>query len=335
MSGAGYDPFKPGTDGAWMLDAVGFDPLRESSLESRFTVSNGFLGVRGGRAISRGARWVAPPRTYVAGLFDTAVAPGSPPGLAPAADWLRVRISTSGGRIAHEPDDVSGHRQILDLRRGVLVSDCRPTPGRGLAGRLQTLRLVSLSDRAIGLQVVRLEIEAGEGDVTFEASFEGVDLGLVSERLEPGLGVWRTQRSGKLLAMAAATGLQLDGRELEPTGRDRLTWSWTWRSRAGQVVDFQRIVAVARGGGGEAEPAAEAIAKLERARRRGYRAVITDHEAAWAERWRRSDVQIAGDPAAEKALRFALYHLNCTSSEVLGQSGCGFSGGLASSGVDI
>jgi trehalose/maltose hydrolase-like predicted phosphorylase len=56
---------------AWVVDADGYDELREGSLESRFAISNGFLGVRGTRAISRGARWVVPPHTYVAGLFDT------------------------------------------------------------------------------------------------------------------------------------------------------------------------------------------------------------------------------------------------------------------------
>lgn len=310
MSGDIHDPFDTGADQAWILDAVGFDPLRESSLQSRFTVSNGFLGVRGGRAISRGERGVLAPLTFVAGLFDTSVALGSPSGLVSAADWLRVRISVSEPQNAPVSDDVSRRRQFLDMRRGLLISESRPESGGGLVGRLRTLRLVSLSDRAIGLQVIRFEVEEGEGDVILDASFEGVDVGLVSERLEDGLGVWRTQTSGMRLAMAAATALQRDGRELEPSLHNRLTWSWAWRAHAGQVVDFQRIVAVTRAGVGEAEPAAEAIATLERARRRGSRTLIAEHEAAWAERWRRSDLRIEGDPDAEKALRFALYHLN-------------------------
>ena len=32
--------------------------------------------------------------------------------------------------------------------------------------------------------------------------------------------------------------------------------------------------------------------------------------AAWADRWRSSDIEVGGDPAAEQALRFAVYHLN-------------------------
>ena len=75
--------------------------MRETGVESRFAVSNGFLGVRGARAISRGPTWVSWlnmfnwtswPRTYVAGLFDTPNAEPVVPALVPVADWLRVRI---------------------------------------------------------------------------------------------------------------------------------------------------------------------------------------------------------------------------------------------------
>ena len=70
----------PSTDSDWLLIEQGYDPLREVSIESRLTVSNGLLGVRGARAISRGPTWVSWlqhlkwaswPRTFVAGLFDT------------------------------------------------------------------------------------------------------------------------------------------------------------------------------------------------------------------------------------------------------------------------
>ena len=65
------DILEPTADPAWVFGVDGYDPLRESSVELRFAISNGFLGVRGARSTTRGARWVVPARTYVAGLFDT------------------------------------------------------------------------------------------------------------------------------------------------------------------------------------------------------------------------------------------------------------------------
>src|SRR5271168_3437828 len=99
--GAMEHALEPTADPAWVLEVDGYDPLREGSLESRFAISNGFLGIRAARAVTRGARWVVPPRTYVAGLFDTPGAEPAPPGLVPAADWLQVRILLPGGPLVH------------------------------------------------------------------------------------------------------------------------------------------------------------------------------------------------------------------------------------------
>ena len=58
-------------DPAWSLVVDDFEPMMESSVESRFTISNGFLSVRSARSTTRGERWVVPARTYVARLFDS------------------------------------------------------------------------------------------------------------------------------------------------------------------------------------------------------------------------------------------------------------------------
>jgi trehalose/maltose hydrolase-like predicted phosphorylase len=301
---------EPTADPTWVVDAGGYDALREGSLESRFAISNGFLGVRGTRAITRGARWVVPPHTYVAGLFDTPGTKPATPELVPAADWLQVRILLPGGSLVHHPGDASSHRMTLDVRRGALLAECCLLKAPDLGIRLRTLRVVSLGERAVGLQLIQLEIEGGEVEVTLEASFEGVNLGLVSERLDQDLGVWRTQRSGKSLAMATASSLQVDGHDLPATALDKLKWSWSWKSCAGQIVCFERTVAVVRSDAQDLDPGRVARDKLDVARRLGWRGVLAEHEAAWTSRWQCSDVEVDGDAAAQQALRFAIYHLN-------------------------
>jgi trehalose/maltose hydrolase-like predicted phosphorylase len=84
--------------------------------------------------------------------------------------------------------------------------------------------------------------------------------------------------------------------------------SWHWVSAPGQVADFQRIIAVARGD----EPAGRQVVldALVHARQIGWRGVLADHMAGWADRWRLSSVRIDGDSDSEHALRFATYHLN-------------------------
>jgi len=300
----------PSGDPAWILDEDGRDPLRESSRESRFAISNGFLGVRGAEAVNRRARWVVPPRTYVAGLFETPDAEGSIPGLVPVADWLQVSVQLEDQALARAAAGQSSKRFTLDMRRGLVLTDWRRTGGAAGGVRLRSLRLASLAQRAIGLQLIQLEIEDAEIEVTLEARVEGVNLGLVAERLEQDLDVWRTERSGKALAIAAAALLRIDGAERAPTALGPFTWSWTWTSRARQVACFARFVALARGEAGDGDPGPGARAELAAATRLGWSGVLSAHEAAWAGRWDLSDVVVEGDDEAQQALRFALYHLN-------------------------
>ena len=300
----------PTADPAWVIEQVGFDPLCDSSCESRFAVSNGFLGVRAAPAINRSACALVPPRTYVAGLFDT-VGIGQPiPGLIPVADWLKVYISLPGWPLVEHADDVSSRRRTLDMHRGALLTAGRQLSVPGVSIRVRMLRLVSLSERAVGLQLIQLDTEAGEVDVVLEASFDGLEFGLKADRIEQGLGVWHTNSSGKRLAMAAASSLLIDGRVLTPAALGPFGWRWSWRACPGQSVCFDRIVAVARSDVGGEDPGSGASDKLGAARALGWRGVLDGHEAAWAQRWQCSDVEVDGDPAAQQALRFAVYHLN-------------------------
>ena len=300
----------PTPDLAWVLAAEGFDALREAIYESRFSISNGLLGLRAGRAVSRGERWDVPHRAYVAGMFDIPGPEHPIPALVPAPGWQQFRIMLRGEPLVRHPAEAISHRTILDMRRGVLLTGFRLIDRPTIAVRVRTLHLLSLSERGIGVQVIELKIEEGEIEVAVEASFEGLGLGLKSERIEQDLGIWRTKYSGKRIAMAAVLSLQIDGSEVTPTMPGPFMWSWHWKTRPGQIVCVARLVAVARSDALDADPGRVAREKVGVARQVGWRKVVQEHEAAWSDRWRSSDIEVGGDPAAEQALRFAVYHLN-------------------------
>ena len=296
-------------DPAWTFAVDGFEQIMESSVESRFAISNGFLGVRGARSTTRGERWVVPARTYVAGLFDSPGVKQATQALVPAADWLGIRIALPDGPLVCHPGDVPLHRMTLDMKRGALLSESHhlSTPDIGLCVR--TLRLVSMSERAVGLQLIQLEVEHGEVDVTFEASTERTGLGLATDRLNQALGLWHTRYSGKRLALATTSSLQIDEQIVQPIALGPLKWSWSWKTRPGQLASFERFVAIVRTDSLELDPGPSARDKLGLAKSAGWRGVVTAHEAAWTSRWLCSDVTIAGDIDAQHALRFAVYHL--------------------------
>ena len=275
---------QPTQDRDWLLVEQGYDPRRERSVESRFTVSNGFLGVRGSRAISRGPswvswlhtlRWASWPRTYVAGLFDTPNTEPPVPALVPVADWLRLRILLNGKRPAAtrrryaSPPADPGHAAGFDAH-GVAPArsrrDCRQSdnaPPR-VAGRSQIW--------AFNLFAWRWSRATPRSRSTRGSTRSGA--GLDPVRLEQDLGVWRTEQSGKSLAMACTASLQLNDAELSPRALDPVQMVLELGSAPGQAASFQRLIAVARSDSlaGDPGPGSTRRARSSEADRLAWRA---------------------------------------------------------------
>jgi trehalose/maltose hydrolase-like predicted phosphorylase len=120
--------------------------------------------------------------------------------------------------------------------------------------------------------------------------------------------------TGKAVAMTGTATLRWGNGPLVPERPFPLRWVWRWRSVAGQLAEFDRLIAVARGDKAEDDPAQDAIAILGRSRTISWRASLAAHEAAWDARWIASDILIEGDDEAQRALRFAVYHLTCAAN---------------------
>jgi trehalose/maltose hydrolase-like predicted phosphorylase len=313
-----HEALEPTRDPGWVLSHEGYNILTESALESRFAFGNGFLGMRGARSVSRGptwvswlgfSRWASWPRCYVAGLFDVPNVEPPVPALVPVADWSRIRILLDGTPLLGREGEVRVGTRKLDLRRGLLLSAWTHRTPAGITFEGRELRLLSLADRAAGLQLLQFSLDHDGIDVRLEASFAMAGLGMEPMRLEQDLGAWRAEGTGKGVAMTGAATLRLGGDPLAPDRPFPLRWTWSWRSVTGQVAELDRLVAVARADTPEADPAPSAGAALARSGALGWRAVLAAHEAAWNARWIASDILIEGDDESQRALRFAVYHL--------------------------
>jgi trehalose/maltose hydrolase-like predicted phosphorylase len=316
-----HEALEPTRDPGWVLSHEGYNVLTESAVESRFAFGNGFLGMLAAHSVSRGptwvgwlgySRWASWPRCYVAGLFDVPNIEPPVPALVPVADWSRVRVLLDGEPLLAREGEVRVGTRKLDLRRGLLLSAWTHRTPAGVTVEGHELRLLSLADRAAGLQLMRFSLDRDDVDVTLKASFAMAGLGMEPMRLEQDLGAWRLEGTGKGVAMTGAATLRLGDDPLAPERPFPLRWAWHWRSVAGQVAEFDRLVAVARADTPEDDPASPAGAALARSRSLGWRAVLGAHEAAWDARWIASDIE--GDDVLQRALRFAVYHLTSTAN---------------------
>ena len=309
---------QPTQDSSWVLTHEGYNVLTENAVESRFALGNGFLGMRASRPVSRGPtwvswlghiRWASWPRCYVAGLFDRPNTVPPVPALVPVADWSRVTLVLDGNpQLLLDGEFLASVRQ-LDMRRGILLSDLSYRAHAGITICSGELRLVSLADRAVALQLLRFSLDRDGIDVTLEANFAMAGMGMEPLQLDRDVCAWRTEGSGKAVAMAGSITLRADGRPLVPERSFSLRWIWRWRSVAGQELELDRLVTVARSDRWADDPALVAADAMARGRALGWRGVLAAHETAWRQHWDASDVIIEGDDKVQEAVRFAVYHL--------------------------
>lgn len=318
MNARARQQLEPTADPAWVLIEEGFNLAREHEIESLFTVANGYIGTRG--SLSEGSSLSAP-ATFIAGIYD--VDPKWPvPELAVAPDWMRLRSRVDGSEIRLEGGHSLLHRRVLDMRQGIMWREWRHQDAEGRVSHLRLLRLASLADRHLLVQMVWFTPENYSGRLELETHIEPAAnlpgrMALLYERkIERPESIarllpLRTANTDVIVVFAATSRARLpDGRLIEPAARGRHEdiERWSLDLAMGKTIRLERIVLVYTSRETES-PAATAVAHIEAALARGIDGLIADHIGAWEARWHESDIRIEGDIDAQRAVRFACYHL--------------------------
>ena len=83
---------------------------------------------------------------------------------------------------------------------------------------------------------------------------------------------------------------------------------WSWEAGLGETVRLERMVAVFTSRD-IASPQTAARNHLTAVRAAGFATTVVAHVDAWRHKWETAEVRIIGDEVAQRALRFATYHL--------------------------
>lgn len=299
---------EPPPDPSWRLDVDGFIATIEHNVESRLVTGNGLLGMRGSLPLPAKA---SQPAVFVAGLFDTnsnvSAAPGLP-ALVAVPDHHRFRLLLDGKDLDIERGTILLLRRWLDFQRGVLVMEWWHCDAEGRSARICLLRFASLQRRALSVQITQIAL-AQPASMRLMIPPESATSALIPEPITPQLTIWRTAHSARRMARAGNTTISVDAEELhQDIAESDLGQHWTWRAAPGQPATCARLVALSRQESSD-DHGAHAVAMLEQASSAGAGRLLAEHARAWAERWAQSDVVIEGDDEAQRAARFALYHL--------------------------
>lgn len=303
----------------WRLVEDGFTLAREHEIESVFTIGNGNTGTRG--SLEEGSRLSAP-ATFVAGVFTTPAVPGSIPELFTFPNWVGLKIFANGSALNVEECELLEHRRILDMRQATLCRDLRVRDSRGRITRFTSLRAASLVDRNLLLQRVvvtaenyclRLDVETrfelGSGIRT--ASVPGWEAE-IDPRYPNLLPLSLVLPGGKIAAgFCVATQMRplrnIGERQVDITD-ERITERVRIEAGAGARCELHRFVSVFKCCD-DRDPIQTAVTHSKASVSAGIRPALAAHKTEWRERWKDTDIEVAGDAALERALRFGSYHL--------------------------
>lgn len=319
----------------WLITESGFDPTTANTVETLFTVGNGYLGTRG--TLEEGHRGELS-GTYLAGVYDRHDA--AVVDLVNAPDWLSFEVVVAGVRLDLQHCSVVAHERALDLRQGVLWRRTVFVDGEGRRTRLESLRLASMADRHVcGLRVA-LTPENHDATIEIRSAVDGHRRNLdrlpvyppgfvpdpevrwekwaLSRHLRPlarradadtiDLQV-QTIDSGVILAYAAAVDADRPAdRVTAEAGYERVVQTREYRLAAGETVIVDKIVAIVTSRDAD-DPVARARDTLALHRATGLPAVLEASRASWATLWQDCDCRIDGDDPATQALRFSVYQL--------------------------
>lgn len=295
--------------------------------ETNFTVGNGYFGTRGTYEEPHPQEIRA---TLVHGLYD--VVPVFYEELVNCTDWTRLDIWIDGEPFLYET--ILEHSRMLNLRDGSLHRLVRWRSSSGKTMILRTMRLASMADPHLGLQLCMVHAEANPFALKVHTS-------LSTAPLNPGLppypelghSHWQVE---KVFQKHNYIGLQLKSKSgrirlgvalaFLPMGPGMPCFSFTACPEApGIFVDIELqpwqsfglvkffVIYTSREA---SDPLEKAQNKLAEVLRKGFFQILREHRYVWRKLWANCDVELEGDEELQRAIRFNLYHLLIAAPQV-------------------
>jgi alpha,alpha-trehalose phosphorylase len=322
----------------WCVRETHLDLDMLAQTESIFGLSNGHIGLRGN--LDEGEPHGLP-GSYLNSVYEVRPLPYPEGGYGYPESGQSIINITNGKLIRllvnDEPFDVRygevlSHDRELDLRAGVLRRRVRWTSPAGQTVQVSSVRMVSLTQRAIA--AISYTVEAMDAPVRIVVQSELVaNETLPDQGADPRTGAALASpleaeaygaegTSGVLIHHTKVSGLRVGaamdhlvdgppGMEIEAASYpDSARFTITTRLEPGQKLNLVKLIAYGWSGV-RSQPAIrdQVVAALSAARSTGWDGLVAEQRAYLDDFWARADVEVDGDPEIQQAVRFALFHL--------------------------
>ncbi|MGY1738911.1 glycoside hydrolase family 65 protein [Geodermatophilus sp. SYSU D00684] len=346
----------------WTVREPHVDTRTLDVAESLFSLSNGYVGVRGtlDEVEPFGMRG-----TYLSGVYESHPLsypeggyghPGEGQALLTVADGTPIRLLVDGIPLDVREVRPEVHERTLDLRAGTLDRRVRWRTPTGTTMEVRSRRLVSLAERAVC--AVRYEVRALDGQAHVVVRSElasgsvtptGVDnddprvKDCLDNAFEPrehgatgsgGALASRTRRSDITVAAAVEHVVDDGARISTDADEHRVVTTVAAHLTPGATLGITKVVAHtwsldAWAGSlvGEASAAVSSALDL------GWEGLLAAQRGVLDEFWATADVEVDGDPELQQALRYSVFQLFCSAACISGApvgakglTGMGYSG---------
>jgi kojibiose phosphorylase len=322
----------------WLVEEPAFKLGKINLYETLFTVGNGYQGTRG--ALEEGLKGGLQ-GTYLAGVFDhhdSAVID-----LVNAPNWLPLSVWVDGERLNLQSCKVLGYRRILDLRKGLLYRFTRFEDSQGRRTRYESVRFASFSNQHLCGIKFTVTPENYTGTIAVESLLDGDCCNLdrkpvyvpPKQQFHPEIK-WQKWAKSKHLEFVSGTveqeavylqmktldtGHQLGyAAQLSASGTgitteyfqdyEKISQVSTFQAKQGQTYDFEKLVTIFTSRDvAEEELKSSCLNSLSSEIKKGIDTILDEHVDVWNNKWEDCDCVIQGDPKANHAVRFNIYHL--------------------------
>ena len=333
----------------WQLRETGLNSGLLAQTESLFALSNGHIGWRGN--LDEGEPYGLP-GSYLNGFYERRPLPYAEAGYGFPESGQTIADATHGKLVRllvdDEPFDVrygelKSHERVLDFRAGVLRRDLEWVSPAGRGVRVRSVRLVSLTQRAIAAVCYQVEPVGGPAQVVVQSELVANEqmparagdpraAGVLQGALVPeehaaregrALLIHHTRSSGLRVAasMDNLTDCAVDCRLQAESWPDLARLTVTARLLPGQPLRLVKFVAF----GWSATRSRSALrdqvaAALSAATGSGWDGLVAEQRSYLDTFWDHADTEVDGDIAIQQAVRFGLFHILQAAARAEGQA---------------
>ncbi len=332
------------SDAAWLVEEENFEVEQLNVFETIFTVGNGYLGTRGSLEEGHDAGL---PGTYLNGVFDHY--DSFIVDLVNAPDWSKLMVWVEDQQLSMHNCEILDYYRALDLQQGLLYRFTRFKDKHGRVTSYESMRYAHLENRHCFETRITIIPENYSGTVYLDAPIDGNVYNLDLEpaykekpEFDPQSRWKKWTRSRHLTPLDSGPindkGIYLLLETLErpyqmlygsqliaETGKIDISngfqhnTAWqraTLKVEQGGVYHVNKLVSIYSSRDVVKSDLKNAVGKdLKNFAELSSKARITAHVASWRDKWDQCEISIAGDPQANHALKFNIYHLLITAND--------------------